>query len=87
MPLHGPTALQPPLKLPLYDFQLRNIARCKTIETYADGRSKNDFGTFLEYTPKGGVIADGTGLGKTATVLGLIFSEPKTTQYGKSSET
>ena len=49
---------------------------------YADGKSKKDFGTFLEYSPRGGVIADGTGLGKTATVLGLIFSEPKTTQFG-----
>ena len=28
------------------------------------------------YAPKGGVIADGAGLGKTATMIGLVFSEP-----------
>jgi len=42
------------------------------------------FNTFLDYNPRGGVIADGTGLGKTAVMIGLILSEPERQDLGAS---
>ena len=35
-----------------------------------------------EYDMRGGVLADGPGMGKTATLLGLILSEPKFASLG-----
>lgn len=38
--------------------QLRNIHRMQVIEDYADGEFKSDFGTWLEYKPRGGYISN-----------------------------
>ena len=43
---------------------------------------RGDFNTFLEYKPRGGVIADSTGMGKTASVIGLALTEPASDGIG-----
>eukprot|EP00911_Craspedida_sp_UC1_P001043 UC1_evm1s782 len=67
LPLDAPEAAQPHLMLlPLYGWQLRSLARMQTIESYTCDESgeiwRGAFNTFLDYAPRGGVIADATGL-------------------------
>ena len=77
LPATSPTAPQPPLLLPLYPHQLRNIHRMKLIETDPSlGKRFHLPPHHLIYHGRGGVLADPVGLGKTATVFGLIASEP-----------
>ena len=73
LPHTSPAAPQPPLKTPLYDHQLRALHRCMLIEK--DGSLSSDFGAQHDYSSRGGCLADAVGMGKTATMIGLIASD------------
>eukprot|EP00956_Cyclotella_meneghiniana_P026237 scaffold56209_cov65-Cyclotella_meneghiniana.AAC.3 len=75
LPHTSPAAPQPPLQIPLYQHQLRALHRCKLIET--DGSLSSDFGASHDYSSRGGCLADAVGMGKTATMIGLITSEKR----------
>jgi len=67
------------LKLPLLPHQARALYRMQLLErdgtlTGQDGDG-GTFGTFLNYTSRGGVLADAVGLGKTCTAIALALSD------------
>jgi hypothetical protein len=74
LPHTAEAAPQPPtLKLPLRQHQLRALNRCLCIEQ--DGDLSKDFGESLyKYTSRGGCLADEVGVGKTATMIGLVLT-------------
>jgi hypothetical protein len=75
LPHTSPTAPQPPLQTPLFPHQLRALHRCLLIEN--DGSLSSDFGAQHAYSSRGGCLADAVGMGKTATMIGLIVSEKR----------
>ncbi|KAL7500622.1 hypothetical protein ACHAWT_011254 [Skeletonema menzelii] len=76
LPHNSPAADQPPkLRLPLFAHQLRALHRCLLIEN--DGSLSKEFGATHDYKSRGGCLADAVGMGKTATMLGLVLSSPR----------
>ncbi|XRB05935.1 helicase ATP-binding domain-containing protein [Pycnococcus provasolii] len=76
LPTNAPRAPQPTvLNLPLQPHQLRTLHRCLAVERNPAFAASN-FNTFLNYEVKGGCLADGVGMGKTAVILAMIVSEP-----------
>lgn len=75
LPHTTPQAPQPPLKTPLYPHQLRALHRIRLIEN--DGSLSSDFGAQHDYSSRGGCLADAVGMGKTATMIGLIAADKK----------
>jgi len=76
LPYDSPAAPQPPsLNLPLYEHQLRALHRCLLIEN--DGSLNEEFGATHDYKSRGGCLADAVGMGKTATMIGLVLSTPR----------
>ena len=76
LPHNSPAADQPPkLHLPLFEHQLRALHRCLLIEN--DGSLSKDFGAKYDYKSRGGCLADAVGMGKTATMIGLVLSSPR----------
>jgi hypothetical protein len=78
LPFVSPMAPIPPAfrpEFPLYDHQRRSLYRMLSIEAKDEEYMKFNFGK-LDYFSKGGCLADAIGMGKTATMLGLIVSEP-----------
>jgi len=76
LPHNSPAADQPPkLHLPLFAHQLRALHRCLLIEN--DGSLSKEFGASHDYKSRGGCLADAVGMGKTATMLGLVLSSPR----------
>lgn len=74
------------LEKPLYAHQKRALHRMLLIERekeyIKDAFIGRNFGCFLNYDVKGGVLCDGIGVGKTAMVLALICSEPRDASLG-----
>jgi len=93
LPEHSPEAPQPKgLKLLLHPHQLRALHRCLLIEfsslsndddnndSSSASPSKSlseDFGQIYNFKSRGGCLADAVGVGKTATILGLILDGMK----------
>jgi SNF2 family DNA or RNA helicase len=76
LPHNSPAADQPPkLHLPLFAHQLRALHRCLLIEN--DGSLNKEFGASHDYQSRGGCLADAVGMGKTATMIGLVLSSPR----------
>lgn len=67
--------------LPLYAHQQRSLYRMLQIESRDEDVAKFNFG-MLDYFSKGGCLADDIGMGKTATMLALIVSEPINVEKG-----
>lgn len=67
--------------LPLYAHQQRSLYRMLQIESRDEEVAKFNFG-MLDYYSKGGCLADDIGMGKTATMLALIVSEPINVEKG-----
>lgn len=68
-------------EFPLYAHQERSLYRMVQIESRNDDVAKFNFG-MLDYYSRGGCLADAIGMGKTATMLALIVSEPINVQKG-----
>ena len=66
--------------------QKRALHRMLSIERdphfLRDSFTGKSLGTFLDYEVKGGCLCDAVGVGKTATVLALICSEPRNSNLG-----
>jgi len=61
--------------LPLLPHQRRALRRMQQVE--GDGAfTEQSFGTAVDMSARGGVLADAVGMGKTAVTLALIASEP-----------
>jgi len=76
LPHTAPEAAQPPgFQLPLLPHQLRALNRCLVIEQDG-GNLARDFGHKFDYRSRGGCLADAVGVGKTATILGLVLAAP-----------
>jgi len=77
--LDGPCAEQSPnMNLPLYEFQRRSLHKMVELENNPEFKLKKKI-----QIVKGGVLADEVGLGKTATSVGLIITDPQTAEgYG-----
>ena len=74
LPTQAPIAASPfGLTLPLLPHQARALYRMQLLER--DGSLGSDFGTFLDYKSRGGVLADAVGLGKTCTAIALALSD------------
>lgn len=67
--------------LPLYAHQRRSLRRMLQIEARDALVARFNFG-MLDYFSKGGCLADDIGMGKTATMLALIVSEPVNVEHG-----
>ncbi|KAG7396251.1 hypothetical protein PHYBOEH_002569 [Phytophthora boehmeriae] len=67
--------------MPLYQHQSRSLHRMLQIESKDEQVAKFNFG-MLDYFSTGGCLADAIGMGKTATVLALIVSEPRDYSMG-----
>ena len=82
----GPCAPTPEgMRLPLYEYQQRSLARMLTVE--ADGRimlPRGAPGSEVEFTFRGGVIADEVGMGKTAQLIALFLASPGTAGQPKN---
>ena len=66
---------------PLLPHQRRALRRMQQLE--GDGALREDcFGTAVEVSARGGVLADAVGMGKTAVTLALIASEPRDDMCG-----
>ncbi|RLN86595.1 hypothetical protein BBJ28_00022604, partial [Nothophytophthora sp. Chile5] len=79
LPLTAPEAPTPAAfrsELPLYSHQCRSLHRMLQIEARDETVAKFNFG-MLDYYSTGGCLADAIGMGKTATMLALIVSEPR----------
>ena len=78
LPPDGALAPQPPgMLLNLFPYQLRSLARMIEIERGVELRLESSTGGTTEiYRPRGGVVADTVGLGKTAQIIGLLLSSP-----------
>jgi hypothetical protein len=72
--------------LPLYPHQRRALHRMAAIERdpsfLRDQFTAEKTGLLLNYKVKGGCLSDLVGMGKTATVLALICSEPRSAELG-----
>lgn len=67
--------------LPLYAHQRRSLYRMLQIESRDASVARFNFG-MLDYYSRGGCLADDIGMGKTATMLALIVSEPINIKVG-----
>jgi len=77
LPVSLPHAIQPQeLTMPLHDYQLRAVHRMMAIEEGIEIVADK------LYTPRGGVLCDAVGTGKTATIIGLIVSSKATIPPG-----
>lgn len=74
-----PAAFRP--ETPLYEHQQRSLHRMLQIEARDETVAKFNFG-MLDYFSTGGCLADAIGMGKTATMLALIVSEPRDYSLG-----
>ena len=87
LPANSPEMETPAdFKLSLYPHQKRALHRMLLIERekeyIKDAFVGRNFGCFLNYDVKGGVLCDGIGVGKTAMVLAMICSEPRDPSLG-----
>ena len=83
LPVSSPASAQPPgIKIPLLPHQLRSLYRMRALEIDPDNVLKKIEGTFLSYKIRGGCLSDEVGMGKTATVIGLILAETRSTRHG-----
>jgi SNF2 family DNA or RNA helicase len=83
LPVDSPMAITPTnFRIQLYNHQRRTLYRLLQIE--ATGIQTFCFGGHydMEYETKGGCICDSVGLGKTATILSMICSEPRNYNVG-----
>ena len=82
----GPSEPTPEgMRLPLYQYQQRSLARMVTIED--DGRimlPRGGPGSEVEFVFRGGVIADEVGMGKTAQLIALFLARPGTAGQPKN---
>uniref|UniRef100_K3WYH8 Helicase C-terminal domain-containing protein n=1 Tax=Globisporangium ultimum (strain ATCC 200006 / CBS 805.95 / DAOM BR144) TaxID=431595 RepID=K3WYH8_GLOUD len=84
LPLTSPEEPTPSVfrtDVPLYAHQRRSLYRMVQIESRHAAVAKFNFG-MLDYYSKGGCLADAIGMGKTATMLALIVSEPVNVEKG-----
>ncbi|RLN58586.1 hypothetical protein BBJ29_005496 [Phytophthora kernoviae] len=68
-------------EMPLYEHQSRSLHRMLQIESRDEKVAKFNFG-MLDYFSTGGCLADAIGMGKTATMLALIVTEPRNFSMG-----
>ncbi|KAF1318398.1 Snf2 domain containing protein, partial [Globisporangium splendens] len=84
LPLTSPEEPTPSVfraDVPLYAHQRRSLYRMVQIESRHAAVARFNFG-MLDYYSKGGCLADAIGMGKTATILALIVSEPVNVEKG-----